>query len=81
MAQIVFRDEEVEIEGGLRVGELLRKIGASRSATVVIVNGKPVDESYRIKESDKIRIFTSCKGVRIGLQSLRVKARSKNSCG
>ncbi len=61
-AKILPDNKTITVEPGETAGQLLAKAGMSSETGVVIVNGQPVTEDYRINENDEIVVVRVLSG-------------------
>ena len=52
----------LEAEPGVRASDLLKLAGMNSESGVVLVNGRPVTEDYRIREGDEVTVVRVLSG-------------------
>ncbi|MEB3780907.1 MAG: MoaD/ThiS family protein [Desulfurococcales archaeon] len=61
-ARVIPDNKELTVDSGISVEELLKAAGFNTESAVVLVNGSPVPEDYRVKEGDEIVIVRVLSG-------------------
>jgi len=55
-------NKTLDVEPGSTAGDVLRMLGFSTESGVVLVNGKPVPEDYRLREGDEVAVVRVLSG-------------------
>lgn len=53
---------QIEVEPGTRAEDLLKLAGMNSESGVVLVNGAPVTEDYRVREGDNVAVVRVLSG-------------------
>ena len=60
--RIVPDGRHLEVEAGVKALDLLKLAGMNSESGVVLVNGRPVTEDYRIREGDEVTVVRVLSG-------------------
>ena len=55
--KIAYQDKEWELNGGITVGEAIRKVGLDPESVLATRDGKLINESTTIREDDQIKLI------------------------
>lgn len=60
--KVFFRGREWEVQGPIRVRELLKLLDLLPESTVVLKNGEPVTEDENLTDEDEVRVVSAISG-------------------
>lgn len=60
--KVIFRGREREVQGPIKVKDLLKLLGLLPEAAVVLKNGEPVTEDEVLREEDEVRVISAISG-------------------
>jgi len=60
--RVIFRGREQEVQGPIKVKELLEMLGLLPELAVVLRNGEPVTEDETLREGDEVRVISAISG-------------------
>ena len=60
--KVIFRGREQEVQGPMKVKDLLKLLGLLPEAAVVLRNGEPVTEDETLRDEDEVRVISAISG-------------------